>query len=101
MLNLPSQQHTRLKPQLRTRRINLHRRSIGHFVNETEEGCFVLVQAGGFEVVRSDVADEEGSVGEDGDCDSLSELDGSVFEFEGFGGCHLWSVCVVYRMLVL
>lgn len=97
MLYLPSQQHTGFEPKLCTGGIDFHGRSVGHSIDETEEGCFVWTQSGGFEVVRSDVADEEGAVGEDGDCDSLSELDRSVFEFECFGRCHFgWiGVCGV------
>ena len=80
MLYGPSQQNTGTESQLGSCGIDFNIASIGHGIQQSQKAGFVIVQAGRFQILRSNVANQNGPVGEQAHCQSLAKLNGSVLE---------------------
>mmetsp|Transcript_2116 Transcript_2116/g.4048 ORF Transcript_2116/g.4048 Transcript_2116/m.4048 type:complete len:258 (+) Transcript_2116:680-1453(+) len=100
VFDLPAEQHAGLEPQLRASGVDFDFGSVGHAIEQTEEGGFVFAEARGVDIVGANVAEEEGAVGEEGGYEALTELGGAVVEFEGVGFGGWFAGCCAHDFVI-
>lgn len=100
VFDLPAEQHAGLESQLRAGGVDFDFGSVGHAIEQTEEGGFVFAEARGVDVVGANVSEEEGAVGEEGGYEALAELGGAVVEFEGVGFGGWFAGCCAHDVVI-